>query len=38
MKRFLAWWRKAWAAPRPFANQRETPSETALVNWLRGGR
>lgn len=34
----LRLWRKFWSAPQPFAGRRETPSEAALVSWLRGGR
>ena len=38
MRRLLQWWRKLWSAPMPYAHRRETPSEEALVKWLRGGR
>ena len=38
MTRLLKLWRDFWSAPMPFDNHRETPSEAALVKWLRGGR
>lgn len=34
----LRLWRSLWTARDPFAGRRETPSEAALVSWLRGGR